>query len=48
METAVIGVFLAAYWVLSDLLAPEMCYTQIQKEPAVWQWVECDDVIGDR
>ncbi len=44
METAVIGVFLAAYWVLGDLFAPEMCYTQIREEPVVWRWVECDSI----
>lgn len=44
METAVIGLFLAAYWVIGDFLAPEMCYTQIHEEPVVWQWVECDSI----
>lgn len=45
METAVIGIFLAAYWVIGDFLAPEMCYTKVQDEPQeVWRWVECEDL----
>lgn len=44
---AVLLIFAALYWVVSDAFTEPQCYVQTNEKPYVAKWMSCNDIPSD-